>query len=79
MRRTLEEELEMSFHTAGTGGAGPTIVSATFLLLAEEPLNYQEGRAVRAEPWGQRHLVDFGEGVGEQHVHLLDEPEAYRS
>lgn len=66
----------MSFYTAGTGGAGPTIVSATFLLLAEPPLNYREGQEVRAEPWGQRHLVDFGPPVGQQPVHLLDEPEA---
>ncbi|CAK9081632.1 unnamed protein product [Durusdinium trenchii] len=72
------EDLEMSFYTAGTGGAGPTIVSATFLLLAEPPLNYQAGQEVRAEPWGQRRLVvDFGPGVGQQPVHLLDEPEVY--
>ncbi|CAJ1360976.1 unnamed protein product [Effrenium voratum] len=71
------EELELSFHTSGTGGAGPTIVSATFLLLAEQPLNFRDGAEIRAEPWGNRRLVDFGPGVGEQYVHLLDEPEVY--
>ncbi|CAE7801719.1 unnamed protein product [Symbiodinium sp. CCMP2592] len=71
------EDVEMCFYTAGTGGAGPTIVSATFLLLAEPPLNFKDGREVRAEPWGNRRLVDFGRNVGRQHVHLLDEPEVY--
>jgi len=71
------ERVEMSFYTAGTGGAGPTIVSATFLLLAEPPLVYEAGKEVRAEPWGERRLADFGPGVGEQFVHLLDEPECY--
>lgn len=71
------EDLTMSFYTSGTGGAGATIVSATFLLLAEPPLNYKDGHAVRAEAWGNRRKVDFGAGVGEQPVHLLDEPEVY--
>jgi len=71
------KDLTMSFYTAGTGGAGPTIVSATFLLLAEPPLNYKDGEEVREEAWGSRRYVDFGDGVGEQPVHLLDEPEVY--
>ncbi|CAE7457922.1 unnamed protein product [Symbiodinium natans] len=71
------EDVEMCFYTAGTGGAGPTIVSATFLLLAEPPVNFQDGCEVRVEPWGNRRLVDFGREVGKQYVHLLDEPEVY--
>lgn len=71
------DDVEMSFFTAGTGGAGPTIVSATFLLLAEPPLVYSGGKALREEVWGGRKLVDFGPGAGEQWVHLLDEPEVY--
>jgi len=71
------QDVDLSFFTAGTGGAGPTIVSATFLLLAEPPLVFEAGDAQRAEPWGARRLVDFGPGVGERNVHLLDEPEVY--
>jgi len=71
------ERAQLSFFTAGTGGAGPTIVSATFLLLAERPLVYRGGQAQRPEPWSARRLVDFGPGVGERYVHLLDEPECY--
>eukprot|EP00931_Biecheleriopsis_adriatica_P087400 TRINITY_DN61882_c0_g1_i1.p1 TRINITY_DN61882_c0_g1~~TRINITY_DN61882_c0_g1_i1.p1 ORF type:complete len:448 (-),score=60.01 TRINITY_DN61882_c0_g1_i1:58-1401(-) len=71
------DQVELSFYTAGTGGAGPTIVSATFLLLAEPPLVYKSGQACRAEPWDERRLADFGPGVGLQYVHLLDEPEVY--
>lgn len=71
------KDVELSFFTAGTGGAGPTIVSATFLLLAEPPLVYRGGSPGRGEPWGDRHLVDFGPGAGQRFVHLLDEPEVY--
>eukprot|EP00929_Paragymnodinium_shiwhaense_P110165 TRINITY_DN76919_c0_g1_i1.p1 TRINITY_DN76919_c0_g1~~TRINITY_DN76919_c0_g1_i1.p1 ORF type:complete len:484 (-),score=92.46 TRINITY_DN76919_c0_g1_i1:4-1455(-) len=71
------ENVEMSFFTAGTGGAGPTIVSATFLLLAEPPLIYKAGAEARAEPWTDSRVVDFGPGVGERTVYLLDEPECY--
>ena len=37
------DEVVLSFHTAGTGGAGPTIVSATFLLLCTEAAVYDDG------------------------------------
>lgn len=58
------EKLEFSFFTAGTGGAGPTIVSATFLLLATEVAMYVDGQLVEKEPWLDRRVADFGEGVG---------------
>ena len=38
-----EENVELSFFTAGTGNAGATIVSATFLLLAQKALTYAKG------------------------------------
>lgn len=69
------ERLEFSFHTAGTGGAGPTIVSATFLLLCTDVAAYVDGRLVAKEPWTERREVDFGEGVGSQECFLLDNPD----
>lgn len=71
------ESVDMQFFTAGTGGAGPTIVAATFLLLAEPPVVYEAGCESRGVPWAERRLADFGPGVGQKHVHLLDEPEVY--
>ena len=69
------ERLEFSFFTAGTGGAGPTIVSATFLLLATEVATYVDGKLVAKEPWTDRGVSDFGEGVGSHEGYLLDNPD----
>ena len=44
------DRVELSFHTAGTGGAGPTIVSATFLLIATDVVTYLEGVLTHQEP-----------------------------
>ena len=69
------ERLEFSFFTAGTGGAGPTIVSATFLLLATKVARYIDGALVEEEPWLERRVRDFGEGVGEHECYTLDNPD----
>ena len=69
------EGLELSFFTAGTGGAGPTIVSATFLLLATRVLTYVDGMLTEKEPWTERRVVDFGAGVGRHACLLLDNPD----
>lgn len=69
------DELEFSFFTAGTGGAGPTIVSATFLLLAGDALTLSAGEICGQTAWSGRRLVDFGEGVGRRACFLLDNPD----
>lgn len=35
--------LRFSYYTAGTGGAGPTILATSFLLLGEEVVAYSKG------------------------------------
>ncbi|MED6137210.1 hypothetical protein PIB30_062947 [Stylosanthes scabra] len=37
------ERLRFSYYTAGTGGAGPTILATSFLLLGEEVIAYSKG------------------------------------
>ena len=69
------ERLEFSFFTAGTGGAGPTIVSATFLLLCTPVVTYADGAMVELEPWTERRVADFGGGIGERECYLLDNPD----
>lgn len=70
-------DLEMSFYTAGTGGAGITILSATFLLLAEPSLWIRDGKEEYVDAWTIPNRVDFGSDVGERNVFNLDEPEVY--
>ena len=69
------EQLELSFFTAGTGGAGPTIVSATFLLLASDALTLSAGQLSGQPAWSGRRIVDFGNGVGQRACFLLDNPD----
>jgi len=69
------DTLDLSFFTAGTGNAGPTIVSATFLLLATPALVFMNGLAAKKEPWTEPRTVDFGPGVGNKPIWLLDNPD----
>ena len=69
------ETLELSFFTAGTGGAGTAVVAATFLLLEEPVGRYAAGVEAFAEPWTEPRRVDFGGAAGERTVFLLDNPE----
>jgi hypothetical protein len=69
------ESVDYSFFTAGTGNAGPTIVSATFLLLATEVMTFLQGKRTYIEPWTSRKDVDFGGNVGTRPVWLLDNPD----
>jgi len=68
-------DIEYSFFTAGTGNAGPTIVSATFLLLATPAITFLNGKRKDVEPWTEMRDVDFGNGVGTRPVWLLDNPD----
>ena len=67
--------IDYSFFTAGTGNAGPTIVSATFLLLATPAITFLEGKRDDKEPWTEMKTIDFGTGIGEKPVWLLDNPD----
>ena len=62
------EVVDLSFFTAGTGNAGATIVSATFLLLCQPVLTLVRGSTVDAPPWTSPREVDFGQGVGKRTV-----------
>mmetsp|Transcript_19703 Transcript_19703/g.25512 ORF Transcript_19703/g.25512 Transcript_19703/m.25512 type:complete len:451 (+) Transcript_19703:56-1408(+) len=73
---TSKFDLDFDFFTSGTGGAGPTIVSATFLLLCTPALNFdQNGQQIENEPWTLPKIVDFGPQVGKRCTRLLDCPE----
>uniref|UniRef100_A0A7C9AFB4 Saccharopine dehydrogenase-like C-terminal domain-containing protein n=1 Tax=Opuntia streptacantha TaxID=393608 RepID=A0A7C9AFB4_OPUST len=69
------ERLRFSYYTAGTGGAGPTILATSFLLLGEDVVAYNKGEKVKLKPYSGMLNVDFGEGVKKKDVFLLNLPE----
>ncbi|XP_044478860.1 uncharacterized protein LOC123225048 [Mangifera indica] len=69
------ERLRFSYYTAGTGGAGPTILATSFLLLGEEVVAYSKGEKLKLKPYSGMLNVDFGKGIGRKDVFLLNLPE----
>mmetsp|Transcript_758 Transcript_758/g.1095 ORF Transcript_758/g.1095 Transcript_758/m.1095 type:complete len:453 (-) Transcript_758:28-1386(-) len=72
-------DISMSFFTAGTGNAGATIVSATFLLLCQNALTIANGKELELEPWTEPEAkkVDFKGLQGVKTVRLLDNPDVF--
>uniref|UniRef100_A0A0E0IY73 Saccharopine dehydrogenase NADP binding domain-containing protein n=1 Tax=Oryza nivara TaxID=4536 RepID=A0A0E0IY73_ORYNI len=60
---------------AGTGGAGPTILTTSFLLLAEDVIAYNKGEEIKLKPYSGALSIDFGKGVRKKDVYLLNLPE----
>ncbi|KAL7227217.1 hypothetical protein ACSBR1_022141 [Camellia fascicularis] len=69
------ERLRFSYYTAGTGGAGPTILATSFLLLGEEVVAYSKGEKIKLKPYIGMLNIDFGKGIGKSYVYLLNLPE----
>ncbi|KAJ8904624.1 hypothetical protein NDN08_001142 [Rhodosorus marinus] len=69
------EQVTFDYFTAGTGGAGPTILSTTFLLCGEDVRIYVDGKPTIRKPASGVRTVDFGEQVGHKNVFLLNLPE----
>uniref|UniRef100_A0A0E0MJF8 Saccharopine dehydrogenase NADP binding domain-containing protein n=1 Tax=Oryza punctata TaxID=4537 RepID=A0A0E0MJF8_ORYPU len=60
---------------AGSGGAGPTILTTSFLLLAEDVIAYNKGEEIKLKPYSGALSIDFGKGVRKKDVYLLNLPE----
>jgi len=72
------KKVDFSFYTAGTGNAGPTIVSATFLLLCTPALGFAGGVPEEREPWSDARDVAFESLQGAtRRCRLLDCPDAF--
>lgn len=69
------EKLRFYYYTAGSGGAGPTILSTSFLLLGEEVIAYNKGEKVKLKPYSGMLNINFGFGIGKKDVFLLNLPE----
>jgi len=67
--------VNFSFYTAGSGGAGATLLVATFLILAEEALIIKDGRRRPVKAMKEYSTIDFGEVIGDKsvaHLNLLE-------
>ncbi|XP_020243534.1 uncharacterized protein LOC109821787 [Asparagus officinalis] len=69
------ERLRFYYYTAGSGGAGPTILATSFLLLGEDVIAYNKGDEIKLKPYSGMLNIDFGKGVGKRDVFLLNLPE----
>jgi hypothetical protein len=73
--RPSDLSVELSFFTAGSGGAGVTLLVATFLILAEKALTIVNGRRIGVPPMTGYATINFGTTVGQQdvaHLNLLE-------
>ena len=62
------ERVIFSFFTAGSGGAGPTILTATFLILGEDVITYVDDVRVLKKSATDSRVVNFGQGIGDREV-----------
>ncbi|KAL8122227.1 uncharacterized protein LOC141659454 [Apium graveolens] len=69
------QRLRFYYYTAGSGGAGPTILATSFLLLGEEVVAFNKGKKIELEPYTGKLNIDFGKGIGKKDVYLLNLPE----
>ncbi|RWR74728.1 Saccharopine dehydrogenase isoform 2 [Cinnamomum micranthum f. kanehirae] len=69
------ERLRFFYYTAGSGGAGPTILATSFLLLGEDVIAYNKGEKIKLRPYSGMLNIDFGKGIGKRDVYLLNLPE----
>ena len=66
------KDVKFSFFTAGSGGAGKTILTATFLLLGENVLIYNKGNKEYKETATDLQTIDFGDTLGQREVARLN-------
>nr|CBX25362.1 hypothetical_protein [Oryza brachyantha] len=69
------ERLRFFYYTAASGGAGPTILATSFLLLAEDVIAYNKGEEIKLKPYSGALSIDFGKGARKKDVYLLNSPE----
>ena len=74
--------VDFGFFTAGSGGAGSTLLVATFLILAEDALTVVNGRRKPVKAMEEYSIVNFGPIVGDKaiaHLNLLETASIHES
>lgn len=67
--------VDFGFFTAGSGGAGATLLTATFLILSEAALTIVNGRRTPVDAMKDYSRVNFGSKIGDKdiaHLNLLE-------
>jgi len=73
--RGAPSSVSYSYYTAGSGGAGPTILATSLLLCGEDAVVFRDGARLALPPVSGRRVVDFGTKAGKREVFLYNLPE----
>jgi len=72
IHRPEKVKIDFSFFTAGSGGAGATLLVATFLILAEQALQIKNGRRIGVKAMQEYKTVHFGHVIGDKDIAPLN-------
>ncbi|NJN72999.1 MAG: NAD-dependent epimerase/dehydratase family protein [Limnothrix sp. RL_2_0] len=71
------EKIELYYGVAGSGGAGETVMTTTFLGLTEPFTVWQDGQWVTKQPYSEKKMVQFPEPIGKTNVYWFDVAETF--
>ncbi len=71
------KKVEFLYFIAGTGGAGPTVMSSTFLLTGVPAIEYLNGLPTDRQAFTGRQKVEFLEPIGKRATFYLQLPETH--
>lgn len=71
------EKIELYYGVAGSGGAGETVMTTTFLGLLESFMVWQEGQWLNKRPYSEPQQVHFPEPIGKANVYWFDVAETF--
>lgn len=71
------EKIELYYGVAGSGGAGQTVMTTTFLGLTEPFTVWQGGQWVKKRPYSEPQTIDFAAPIGRATVYWFDVAETF--
>ncbi|OKH18785.1 saccharopine dehydrogenase family protein [[Limnothrix rosea] IAM M-220] len=71
------EKIELYYGVAGSGGAGETVMTTTFLGLLEPFSVWQDGQWVKKQPYSEPEKIHFAAPIGQATVYWFDVAETF--
>jgi saccharopine dehydrogenase-like NADP-dependent oxidoreductase len=71
------EQIELYYGVAGSGGAGQTVMTTTFLGLTQPFTVWQGGQWVKKQPYSEPQQIQFAEPIGRANVYWFDVAETF--